>query len=122
MLLEDLAKAALEANCVDQISKVKKKILYTLSVPGAGLPGEGAGLPGGEGRGGGGGGGEGEGEGEGEGVKVTTYSVEFQNSGDGGELQTLVLVARETMSQTSYCSSEILGTCFFLSSSSLPGI
>ena len=25
MLLEDLAKAALEANCVDQISKVKKK-------------------------------------------------------------------------------------------------
>lgn len=39
MLLEDLAKAALEANCVDQISKVKK-FLEALSAQGAGLPQE----------------------------------------------------------------------------------
>lgn len=39
MLLEDLAKAALEANCVDQISKVKQ-FLQAFSVQGAGLPQE----------------------------------------------------------------------------------
>ena len=72
MLLEDLAKAALEANCVDQISKVKKR---NPAHPFSGSPkGGGEGRGGekrreerrGEGKGGGGGGRGGRG-GEGKG-------------------------------------------------------